>query len=177
VVEETRSTNDFILQLIKPELAEGLVVFAERQTAGRGQRGNGWESAAHKGLWFSIFLRPKISLAESPRLTAWAAETVAGTVEKELALRPTIKAPNDVYIGDGKIAGVLVEMRAEADFGHVAIAGIGINVNHTREDFSAQLQGRAGSLVMAAGRRVNRYDLAVALLRNLNRSYIETFRS
>jgi BirA family transcriptional regulator, biotin operon repressor / biotin---[acetyl-CoA-carboxylase] ligase len=177
VVEETRSTNDFILQLIKPELAEGFVVFAERQTAGRGQRANRWESAAHKGLWLSIFLRPRISLAESPRLTTWAAENVAGTVEKELALRPTIKVPNDVYIDDGKIAGVLIEMRAEADFGHVAIAGIGINVNHTREDFSEQLQGRAGSLAMAAGRRVNRYDLAVALLRNLNRSYIETFRS
>ena len=177
VVEETRSTNDFILQLIKPELAEGCVVFAERQTAGRGQRANRWESAAHKGLWFSIFLRPKISLGESPRLTTWAAENVAGTVEKELDLRPTIKAPNDVYIGDGKIAGVLVEMRAEADFGHVAIAGIGINVNHTQEDFSAQLQGRAGSLAMAAGRRVNRYDLAIALLRNLNRSYAKTFPS
>jgi len=177
VVEETRSTNDFILQLIKPELAEGFVVFAERQTAGRGQRANRWESAAHKGLWFSIFLRPKISLAESARLTAWAAENVADTVAKELALRPTIKAPNDVYIGDGKIAGVLVEMRAEAGFGHVAIAGIGINVNHTREDFSEQLQGRAGSLAMAAGRRVNRYDLAVALLRNLNRTYTETFPS
>ncbi len=177
VVEETRSTNDFILQLIKPELAEGLVVFAERQTAGRGQRANRWESAAHKGLWFSIFLRPKIFLAKSARLTAWAAENVADTVAKELALRPTIKVPNDVYIGDGKIAGVLVEMRAEAGFGHVAIAGIGINVNHTREDFSEQLQGRAGSLAMAAGRRVNRYDLAVALLRNLNRTYTETFAS
>jgi BirA family biotin operon repressor/biotin-[acetyl-CoA-carboxylase] ligase len=177
VVEETRSTNDFILQLIKPELAEGLVVFAERQTAGRGQRAKRWESAAHKGLWFSIFLRPKISLAKSARLTVWAAKNVADTVAKELALHPTIKVPNDVYIGDGKIAGVLVEMRAEAGFGHVAIAGIGINVNHTREDFSEQLQGRAGSLAMAAGRRVNRCDLAVALLRNLNRTYTETFAS
>ena len=68
-------------------------------------------------------------------------------------------------------------MRAQEKGPHLAIVGIGINVNHTREDFSEQLQGHAGSLARAAGRRVNRYDLAVALLRNLNHTYAETFAS
>src|SRR4030095_2571649 len=73
VLEQTGSTNDAILQVANANSKEGLVVFAEHQTAGRGQRGNRWESAIGKGLWFSILLRPKIDLASSPSLTAWAA--------------------------------------------------------------------------------------------------------
>jgi len=80
VLEQTGSTNDAILQIANANSKEGLVVFAEHQTAGRGQRGNRWESAAGKGLWFSILLRPKIDLASSPQLTAWAAEAVSGAI-------------------------------------------------------------------------------------------------
>src|SRR5215472_12446868 len=87
VLEQTGSTNDAILQLASPQGAagssppaptrEGLVIFAEHQTAGRGQRGNRWESAAGKGLWFSILLRPEIHLSDSGRLTIWAIEAIA----------------------------------------------------------------------------------------------------
>src|SRR6266576_1958523 len=95
VLEETTSTNDAVLQRATPTTPEGLVVFAEHQTAGRGQRTNRWESAAHKGLWFSILLRPKIDISQSARLTGWAAEIVAKTILQELALAATIKLPND----------------------------------------------------------------------------------
>jgi len=98
VLEETASTNDSVLQRATFDTPEGLVVFAERQTAGRGQRGNTWESAAHKGLWFSILLRPKIDIGDSGRLTAWAAEAIAQTIAKEFALSATIKPPNDIYL-------------------------------------------------------------------------------
>src|ERR1700745_3561066 len=80
VLEEAASTNDSVLQRADPATPEGLVVFAEHQTAGLGQRGNRWESAAHKGLWFSILLRPKIDIGESARLTAWAAGAVADCI-------------------------------------------------------------------------------------------------
>src|SRR5712691_6993453 len=96
VLEATRSTNDFLLQILTPELPEGFVVFAEHQTAGRGQRGNRWESAAHQGLWFSVLLRPKIPTTESARLTNWAAQAIVTTIRDELALQPAIKPPNDV---------------------------------------------------------------------------------
>src|ERR1700674_3940625 len=96
VVDETTSTNDSVLELISPGTPEGLVVFAERQTAGRGQRNNSWESATGKGLWFSILLRPKIDIGASPRLAEWAARTVADTISKEFSLAATIKLPNDV---------------------------------------------------------------------------------
>ncbi|KAF5407042.1 MAG: Bifunctional ligase/repressor BirA [Candidatus Udaeobacter sp.] len=177
VLEQTGSTNDAILQIANANSKEGLVVFAEHQTAGRGQRGNRWESAAGKGLWFSILLRPKIDLASSPQLTAWAAEAVSGAIQNEFSLTPTIKPPNDVQIDGRKVAGVLVEMRAQEKAAHLAIAGIGVNVNQSREDFPKELQSRAISLAMALGKQIDRQSFAVALLRNLDRTYREKFAS
>ena len=98
VLERTDSTNDAILQIANGTLGEGLAVFAEHQTAGRGQRGNRWESPAGKGLWFSLLLRPQIELASSPQLTAWAAEAISGAIRNEFSLPSTIKIPNDVQI-------------------------------------------------------------------------------
>ena len=177
VLEQTGSTNDAILQIANANSKEGLVVFAEHQTAGRGQRGNRWESAAGKGLWFSILLRPKIDLASSPQLTAWAAEAVSGAIQNEFSLTPTIKPPNDVQIDGRKIAGVLVEMRAQENAAHLAIAGIGVNVNQAREDFPKELQSRAISLAMALGKQIDRQSFAVTLLRKLDRTYREKFAS
>jgi len=175
VLEETTSTNDAILQRTTNETKEGVVVFAEHQTAGRGQHGKHWESAPGKGLWFSVLLRPKIDIGESARLTTWAAETIAATIEQELSLRATIKSPNDVYVDGRKVAGVLVEMRAQKNAPHIGILGIGVNVNHTAEDFPAELRTTAGSLAAAIGRPLDRHLLAVALLRNLDRSYRTLF--
>jgi BirA family biotin operon repressor/biotin-[acetyl-CoA-carboxylase] ligase len=171
VLEETTSTNDVILQRTTRETKEGLVVFTEHQTAGRGQHGKRWESAPGKGLWFSVLLRPKIDIDKSARLTTWVAETIATTLEQELSLHATIKLPNDVYIEKRKVAGVLVEMRAQKNAPHIGILGIGVNVNHAADDFPAELRATAGSLAMTAGRRLDRHLLAVALLRNLDRSY------
>jgi BirA family transcriptional regulator, biotin operon repressor / biotin---[acetyl-CoA-carboxylase] ligase len=177
VLEQAGSTNDAILQVANANSKEGLVVFAEHQTAGRGQRGNRWESAMGKGLWFSILLRPKIELASSPRLTAWAAEAVSDTIQYEFSLTPTIKLPNDVQIVGRKVAGVLIEMRAREKAPHLAIAGIGVNVNQSREDFPKELQSRAISLAMALGRQIHRQDFAIALLRELDRTYRAKFAS
>jgi len=175
VLKQTSSTNDAILQIATADSNEGLVLFAEHQTAGRGQRGNRWESAAGKGLWFSILLRPRIDLASSPQLTAWAAEAISGTIENEFSLTATIKLPNDVQIDECKVAGILVEMRAQKNAPHLAIAGIGVNVNQSREDFPKELQSRAISLAMARGKQVDRQKFAIALLRNLDRTYRELF--
>ena len=181
VLEQTGSTNDAILQVAtsqgtvvaSPPAAtrEGLVLFAEHQTAGRGQRANRWESAAGKGLWFSILLRPKISVSDSGCLTIWAIETISDVIRMEFSLEPTIKLPNDIRIQGRKVAGVLTEMRAQENAPHLAIVGIGINVNQSSDDFPVDLQDRAISLAMALGQRVDRQKFAVALLRNLDRTY------
>ena len=185
VLEATTSTNDSVLERTLPSTREGLVVFAERQTAGRGQRTNFWESVDRKGLWFSFLLRPKIDIGDSPYLAEWAARTVADTISKEFALPATVKLPNDVMVAGKKIAGVLIEMRAKKNAPHIAIIGIGVNVNHQPEDFSEELRPRAISLAMALdrsakgrirrGEKVDRHQFAVALLRNLDVTYRQIF--
>ena len=195
VLEQTSSTNDAILQVASPQGAavspgrrslgegssspslvdEGLVLFAEHQTAGRGQRGNRWESTAGKGLWFSMLLRPEIPLSDSGRLTIWATEAISDVIRSEFGLEPAIKLPNDVQLNGQKVAGVLVEMRAQDKAPHLAVVGIGINVNQCRDDFPAELQDRAISLAMALERQVDRQNFAVTLLRNLDLTYREKF--
>jgi len=175
VLEQTSSTNDAILQVATANSNEGLVLFAEHQTSGRGQRGNRWESAAGKGLWFSILLRPKIQINDSGRLTIWAIEAIADVIRTEFALEPTIKLPNDVQLFGRKVAGVLVEMRAQEKAPHLAIVGVGINVNQSLEDFPPELQDRAISLAIALQRPVDRQKFAVVLLRNLDRTYRARF--
>jgi len=175
VLEETESTNDVVTQMSAGDWPEGLCVFAERQVAGRGQRGNKWESAAGKGLWFSILLRPKIELKESARLTTWVAGIIAETLQDEYQLPAAVRPPNDIYIKGRKVAGVLVEMRAQPGAPHVAVVGIGLNVNHSLDDFPDQIRERATSVAIVCRTRMDRNSLAAALLRNLDRTYAEFF--
>jgi len=185
VLEQTGSTNDAVLQIASPRGAavsnpqsvvdEGLVLFAEHQTAGRGQRGNRWESMTGKGLWFSILLRPVIHLSDSGRLTMWAIEAISEVLRTGFHLEPAIKLPNDVQLHGQKVAGVLVEMRAQKKAIHLAVVGIGINVNQSLKDFPPELQRAAISLAMALRRPVNRQELAIAVLQNLDRTYCERF--
>ena len=170
VLEETTSTNDVVAQLAA-EHAEGLVVIAEQQTAGRGQYGRRWESAAGKGLWFSILLRPRMAVSDSSRLTDFLARSIADEIAMELGLVTAIKPPNDVYVSGRKVAGVLVEMRVEPSGDYCAIAGAGINVNHAREDFPVELRDAAVSLAIAAERQVDRSAFLIALLRTLDQRY------
>ncbi|MFL6520346.1 MAG: biotin--[acetyl-CoA-carboxylase] ligase [Chthoniobacterales bacterium] len=167
VVEETESTNDLAWKAVERGVPEGFVIFAERQTKGRGQYGRRWESAPYLGLWFSVVLRPALTLAESPKLTVLLAETLAATIAEETSCAPTIKWPNDLYLSGRKVAGVLVEGRTATDGSYVAVAGIGINVNQTIDDFPEDLRDTAGSLAMATGKTISRAKLAVAVLRNI----------
>src|ERR1051326_8204556 len=175
VLEQTGSTNDAILQVANANATEGLVLFAEQQTAGRGQRGNKWESAAGKGLCFSVLLQPGLAVDNSQRLTEWAAKTIAGTIENHCRIEAAIKPPNDVYVRGRKVAGVLVEMRAMPGAPHVAILGIGLNVNQMPSDFSEELRDRATSLAIIRHGLIDRHQLAVELLQNLDRTYRDFF--
>ncbi len=172
LLETTTSTNDVVAEMYANE-CEGIVVFAETQTAARGQYGRHWVSAARKGLWCSLLLRPQIAVHESGRLTDLLARAIAETVAAETTLHCKIKPLNDVYCNARKLAGVLVEMRVEPAGGYAAIAGLGLNVNQLLEDFPAELQSTAGSLAIATGRKFNRTRLAIALLRQLDQRYAE----
>src|SRR4051812_4911022 len=88
VLEETESTNDAAWEAAERGAAEGFVVFAERQTKGRGQYGRSWQSAPYLGLWLSILLRPAITMRESPKLTALLSEVVGETIAEETGCAP-----------------------------------------------------------------------------------------
>jgi BirA family biotin operon repressor/biotin-[acetyl-CoA-carboxylase] ligase len=168
VVDETESTNDLAWQAAEQGAPAGYVAFAERQTRGRGQYGRRWESKPYLSLCFSVLLRPaRMTLRESPQLTSLLAERVAAAISQTTGAETRIKPPNDIYIGERKVAGILVEGRTESDGSYTAVAGIGINVNHSVDDFPEELRTTAGSLAMATGRTISRTKLAIAVLRQL----------
>lgn len=172
VFAETGSTNDVVSRMAGNGEAEGVVVFAERQTAGRGRLGRRWESALHKGLWFSMLLRPALAFSNWSRLTTWVAVGVARGLEEALpGCRASVKWPNDIYLNGRKAAGILIECSAGPN--GYAVAGIGVNVNHSRSDFPEELITKATSLreASASAGELDRQKVAAALLRQLDALY------
>jgi len=169
VFEKTDSTNNIAARLGHDGEAEGVAIFAEEQTAGRGRLGRRWESDARQGLWFSLLLRPRFSHALWTRLTTWAAVAIAEAIEGETACRTMIKWPNDVYIDGKKIVGILIESHFDKSQEGFAVLGIGVNVN--QENFPPELAGRAASLRMASGAVFDRQKIAAAILRRLDVLY------
>ncbi len=167
VFEETDSTNDLALQRGRQGAAGGLAIFAEEQLAGRGRFGRRWESASHRGLWFTLLLRPELPLAQWSRLTTWAAAGVAAAVESATGLPAAIKWPNDVFLGGRKVAGILSESGTDTEGRPFAVVGIGVNANHDLSDFPPELADLASSLRLATGRLCDRAALAVAILDSL----------
>ncbi|MDG1890711.1 MAG: biotin--[acetyl-CoA-carboxylase] ligase [Verrucomicrobiota bacterium] len=171
IFRQTASTNQLVDQMGLGGVAEGMVVFAESQTEGRGRLGRKWLSPEGKGLWFSLLLRPPLRPAEMTRLTIIAATALARAIRETSGLQPSIKWPNDILINGRKVAGVLTEMSAEPDRVLHAVIGVGVDVNQEQEDFPDELSSVATSLRIESGRPILRSDLAVALLKALNTDY------
>ncbi len=175
VYERTASTNDLVEKLALDGAAEGAVVFAESQVRGRGRMGRAWASPRGKGLWFSALLRPKLPMSSVGRLTIAASVAIARAIREQTGLAAEIKWPNDVFIGGRKCAGILAELRTELDAIKFIVLGIGLDVNCEAGDFPPEVRGIATSLKMELARQgrepMLRGDLAVALLRELDRTY------
>lgn len=171
VYKETASTNDLVERQARDGAREGLVIFAESQTKGRGRLGRKWMSPAGKGLWFSVLLRPRLRPMEATQLTVATATALVRAIDATTAVRPEIKWPNDLLAGGRKIAGVLTELSAELDTIKHVILGIGLDVNQTADEFPAELTPVAASLRIAGGSPVSRPDLATRILEELDRDY------
>ena len=112
------------------DTAEDMTVWcAEYQTAGRGQRGNRWESRQGENLMFSILFRPRDLKAAGQFVISQICSVGIVRYLSDLGLDARIKWPNDIYIGDRKICGMLIENTLKDDTLAVSIAGIGLNVN------------------------------------------------
>jgi BirA family biotin operon repressor/biotin-[acetyl-CoA-carboxylase] ligase len=171
VFERTTSTNDIIARLGRDGIGEGAVVFAESQSRGRGRLGRLWVSPARKGLWFSILLRPDLAPQSATQLTVAAATALARAIALQTGLAPEIKWPNDILIRGKKAAGILTEMTAELDHVKEMVLGIGVNVNLDAAELPPDLRKTATSLKIESGQVIDRAELAVVILRELDEDY------
>jgi len=171
VFQETGSTNDVIEKLARDGVPEGVVVFAESQTKGRGRLGRKWISPPRKGLWFSVLLRPELRPAAATQLTVAAATALVRAIRNRAHVEPQIKWPNDILLNRKKIAGVLTELSAELDQIKYVILGVGVDVNLTANDLSADLRKTATSLRIETGHTFRRAELAAAILSELDKDY------
>ena len=130
---ETDSTNTYLQQLdADRHLPEGYIAYTDTQRAGRGQRGNSWESQPGKNLTFSLLLRPEHIPANQQFLLSQAVSLAATDVLNRYASGFSIKWPNDIYWEDKKIAGILIENVLSGSTFARSIVGIGLNINQER---------------------------------------------
>ncbi len=130
------STNSYATELLRQnKVSEGTIIYSFEQTNGRGQRGNSWESEPNKNVAFSAILQPHFLTADKQylltKITALAvtdlmAEVLKSSIPKE---RIEIKWPNDIYINEKKIGGILIENSLRDTHIQNSIIGIGININ------------------------------------------------
>ncbi|HEY0827782.1 MAG TPA: biotin--[acetyl-CoA-carboxylase] ligase [Bacilli bacterium] len=169
--DKVDSTQSIAHSLVAGGAKEGAVVIAEQQTAGRGRMGRNWFSPAGKGVWLSIVLTPQIPLQLSPQLTLLVSVALCRTITNLLPVDIGIKWPNDLLIKGKKVSGILLESSTEDERLRYVIAGIGISVNLTREDYPAELQDIATSLLIESGSEVNREELIAAFLQEFEDLY------
>ena len=201
LLNEVDSTNNYLKQLAsnsKP-LPEGTVIMAENQYAGRGQQQNGWFAQPGKNLTFSILLKPSfLKVTEQFDLVRAVSLGVFDAFTPLLGAGLKIKWPNDIYYGDRKLGGMLIENMIQGGQIKNAIAGIGLNINqesfpdwltnavslkqilHTDYDLKTLLSDICGHveawyLKLKAGKAANIRECYLARLYRLNEK--RTFRS
>jgi BirA family biotin operon repressor/biotin-[acetyl-CoA-carboxylase] ligase len=162
--ESCPSTQIIAHQLAQEGTPDGTVVLTEEQTAGRGRLARKWDSAAKKGIWMSVILRPNVVPQKAPQFTLVTAVAVVRAIEEVTGLKPEIKWPNDILLNGKKCTGILTELQSDADGIQALIIGIGMNANQLLEDFDPAIQDIATSLKMESGQEVNRQDLVRSLL-------------
>jgi BirA family transcriptional regulator, biotin operon repressor / biotin---[acetyl-CoA-carboxylase] ligase len=164
VVPQTGSTNADLLERARAGAAEGLVLVAEEQTAGRGRLGRTWSAPAGAALTFSVLLRPAgvppTRLGWLPLLTGVA---VAAAVRDQAGVPASLKWPNDVLVGERKLAGILAEAHGDA-----VVVGVGLNVTLSRAELPVPT---ATSLLIEDAASTDRAALLAAILTELAQRY------
>lgn len=169
------STNLQAKRLAQEGAADGTVVTADLQTAGRGRMDRSFQSPRGKGVYLTALLRPNLPPERLLPVTAMAGVAVCGAVEELCGVRPGLKWPNDPVLEGRKVCGILTELSLEGETGRVQylVLGIGVNVGQRAGDFSPEVAEMATSLSMALGRPVSRPALAAAEIRALDRLYAD----
>ena len=149
----------------------GLVIIAEEQTGGIGRMGRAWVSPSG-GIWITIVLKPRIPIDHVFMVTMAGSVAVARAIRKEFDLGALIKWPNDIFIGDKKVAGLLLELSAESDTIHHCLLGIGIDANVPINGFSPDLQKDITSISAEVGHEVDRATFLARILKEFENRYL-----
>lgn len=168
------STNDYLKNLASNSepLPEGTVIMAEHQFAGRGQHGNVWYAEPGKNLTFSIFLKPFFIAPEQHfLLNIMVSVALNNVLSKYLRDGLSIKWPNDIYFGDKKIGGILIENTVMGNKLKHTIIGIGLNINQF--SFDTQLQQKAASLSQILQQDVNLPMLLSEICTQIEQLYLK----
>jgi BirA family biotin operon repressor/biotin-[acetyl-CoA-carboxylase] ligase len=167
IYDEVDSTQNIAHSLVRQGAVEGTLVLAEQQNAGRGRMGRSWYSPKGKGIWMSLVLKPTIAMQFTPQLTLLVAIALCRAIQAHVPQQVGIKWPNDLLINGRKISGILLESSAEDERLNYVIAGIGISVNLTSEDYPTELRAKATSLFIEKGQLIEREQLICDFLLQL----------
>lgn len=168
IFDETTSTNDEAKHAAKDGAPHGAVFLAESQTAGRGRQGRAWISPRGENLLFSVLLRIPCAPARVPPLALVCGLAVRDALARAIGddARVRVKWPNDVLVGEKKIAGVLVESQIAGGKVQSIVVGIGINV-HTRE-LPPEIEALATSVALESKRAADRAEILAHVLEGLD---------
>jgi BirA family biotin operon repressor/biotin-[acetyl-CoA-carboxylase] ligase len=149
----------------------GMVIIAEEQTGGIGRMGRAWVSPSG-GIWITVVLKPRMPIDHIFMITMAGSIAVARAIRKEYDLGALIKWPNDIFIGNKKVAGLLLELAAEADAVHYCLLSIGIDVNVPLNQFSPALQKDITSISTEVGHEVDRASFLARILKEFESRYL-----
>ena len=169
VLKTVDSTNSYAKKLAQEGAANGTVIIAEEQTAGRGRLGRSFYSPASTGIYMSILLRPKLSIEDSLLITTSTAVVVSKAIENICYLKTHIKWVNDIYSNGKKLCGILSEASVDFESGGLeyAIVGIGINVSTAQKSFPADIKPVATSIFPNRSPRPVRSALIGEIINNM----------
>lgn len=162
------STNDLAFMYAFRGEKEGSVFWARTQTKGRGRFGRRWISHKDKGIYFSIILKPDISVKEAPRITLLIALGVCRALRRLSGEDFLIKWPNDIVADDKKIGGILTEMDTDGRRVKFLIAGIGVNTNLGKHELPVK---EATSLKAVLQKEVNNENTLSACVKEIDDCY------
>ncbi len=165
------STNETAATLAEQGADEGTIVVAEKQTKGKGRFGRHWHSIEKKGIYCSLILRPSLSPEFAPGLSLMTAAALADTFSLFTQAKVQIKWPNDILLNGKKTAGILTELSADKNKINHVIVGVGININHTPEDFPVDLLSTATSLCIENREKVSRVEFLQKFLGSFENAY------
>jgi BirA family biotin operon repressor/biotin-[acetyl-CoA-carboxylase] ligase len=149
----------------------GMVIIAEEQTGGIGRMGRAWVSPSG-GIWITIVLKPRVPIDHIFMITMAGSIAIARAIRKEFDLGALIKWPNDIFIGNKKVAGLLLELAADADAVHYCLLSIGIDVNVPLNQFSPALQKDITSISAEVGHEVDRASFLARILKEFESRYL-----